>query len=68
MEQDVSLKSQDPVEPVPAARIDFDREDRQWIADRIQEVLETGQLTLGKYGLQFEEASPRSAAPVMPSP
>jgi perosamine synthetase len=42
--------------PVPAAKIDFLPEDRQWIADRIQEVLATGQLTLGKYGAAFENA------------
>jgi perosamine synthetase len=42
------------MQPVPAARIDFSPEDRQWIADRIQEVLGTGQLTLGKYGTEFE--------------
>ncbi|CAK0763216.1 DegT/DnrJ/EryC1/StrS family aminotransferase [uncultured Gammaproteobacteria bacterium] len=41
--------------PIPAAKIDFTPEDRQWIADRIQEVLATGQLTLGKYGVAFEE-------------
>lgn len=41
--------------PVPSARIDFSPEDRRWIADRIAEVLETGQLTLGKYGAAFEE-------------
>ena len=41
--------------PVPAARIDFSADDRRWIADRIAETLETGQLTLGKYGAQFEE-------------
>ncbi|NLV32269.1 MAG: DegT/DnrJ/EryC1/StrS aminotransferase family protein [Acidobacteria bacterium] len=42
--------------PVPAARIQFLPEDRAWIADRIQEVLASGQLTLGKYGSQFEKA------------
>jgi dTDP-4-amino-4,6-dideoxygalactose transaminase len=42
------------VQPVPAARIDFAPEDRQWIADRIQEVLTTGQLTLGRYGTDLE--------------
>lgn len=42
-----------PVE-VPAARIQFEEEDRLWIADRIQEVLSTGRLTLGKYGAEFE--------------
>lgn len=40
---------------VPAARIQFLPEDRAWIAARIEEVLGTGQLTLGKYGAQFEE-------------
>lgn len=43
------------VVPVPAAKIDFLPEDRQWIADRIQEVLATGRLTLGQYGASFEE-------------
>ena len=41
-EQATELQSS-PV-PVPAAKIDFLPEDRQWIADRIQEVLATGQL------------------------
>jgi perosamine synthetase len=40
---------------IPAAKIQFLPEDRAWIAERIQEVLGTGQLTLGKYGKQFEE-------------
>jgi perosamine synthetase len=40
---------------VPAAKIQFLPEDRLWIAERIQEVLETGQLTLGKFGKQFED-------------
>ena len=39
---------------VPAAKIQFLPEDRIWIADRIQEVLASGQLTLGKYGAEFE--------------
>jgi perosamine synthetase len=39
---------------VPAAKIQFLPEDRLWIADRIQDVLSTGQLTLGKYGAEFE--------------
>jgi dTDP-4-amino-4,6-dideoxygalactose transaminase len=39
---------------VPAAKIQFLPEDREWIASRIQEVLENGQLTLGKYGEEFE--------------
>lgn len=40
---------------VPAARIQFLPEDREWIAERIQEVLASGQLTLGRYGAAFEE-------------
>jgi perosamine synthetase len=39
---------------VPAARIQFLPEDRAWIAERIQEVLASGQLTLGRYGAEFE--------------
>jgi perosamine synthetase len=41
---------------VPAARIQFLAEDRAWIADRIQEVLASGQLTLGRYGAEFERS------------
>ena len=49
----------DPPDPVaapavPAARIQFLPEDRAWIAERIQEVLASGQLTLGRYGAEFE--------------
>jgi len=40
---------------VPAAKIQFLPEDRAWIAERIQEVLASGHLTLGKYGAEFEE-------------
>jgi perosamine synthetase len=40
---------------VPAAKIQFLPEDRVWIAERIQEVLASGQLTLGKYGTAFEK-------------
>jgi perosamine synthetase len=43
-----------PVRVVPPARVDFTAEDRQWIADRIQEVLASGRLTLGTYGEEFE--------------
>src|SRR5579884_2187619 len=43
-----------PERKVPAAKIQFLAEDRLWIADRIQEVLASGQLTLGKYGAEFE--------------
>ncbi len=50
--------------PVPPARIDFSPEDRTWIAERIMEVLETGRLTLGPYGEQFEQEFSRfTAAP-----
>ncbi len=44
-----------PKRRIPAARIQFTLEDRVWIAERIQEVLSTGQLTLGKYGAEFEQ-------------
>jgi perosamine synthetase len=44
-----------PVHRVPAARIQFLPEDRIWIAERIQEVLASGQLTLGRYGAEFEQ-------------
>ena len=40
---------------IPAAKIQFLTEDRAWILERIDEALSTGQLTLGKYGKQFEE-------------
>jgi dTDP-4-amino-4,6-dideoxygalactose transaminase len=41
--------------PIPAAKIQFLPEDRIWIAERIQEVLASGQLTLGRYGAEFEK-------------
>ena len=44
-----------PSRRVPAAKIQFPPEDRAWIAERIQEVLASGQLTLGKYGAEFEQ-------------
>lgn len=46
---------------VPPARIDFTAEDREWIAERIQEILASGRLTLGEYGEQFEQAFARFA-------
>ncbi len=49
------VRVQSPTRKVPAAKIQFLPEDRAWIADRIQEVLGTGQLTLGKYGTEFEQ-------------
>jgi len=45
----------DPTRTVPAAKIEFSPEDRRWIAERIEEILESGQLTLGRYGAAFEE-------------
>jgi perosamine synthetase len=39
---------------VPAAKIQFLPDDITWITDRIQEVLASGRLTLGKYGTEFE--------------
>jgi perosamine synthetase len=49
------MTSGNPTIRVPAARIQFLPEDRAWIAEKIQEVLATGQLTLGKYGIEFEQ-------------
>jgi dTDP-4-amino-4,6-dideoxygalactose transaminase len=49
------IVAQETVRRVPAAKIQFLPEDRTWIADRIQEVLSSGQLTLGKYGAEFEK-------------
>lgn len=40
---------------VPSTRIQFLPEDRKWIAERIEEVLASGQLTLGRYGAAFEQ-------------
>jgi dTDP-4-amino-4,6-dideoxygalactose transaminase len=45
--------TQTPLRRVPAAKIQFLPEDRIWIAERIQEVLATGQLTLGQFGKEF---------------
>ncbi len=50
-----ATQTPDPARTVPAAKIEFDAEDRRWIAERIEEILESGQLTLGKYGKAFEE-------------
>jgi len=41
---------------IPAARIEFLPEDRRWIAGQIEEMLETGQLTLGRHGAALEES------------
>lgn len=40
---------------IPAAKIYFPEENRGEILEKIDEVLATGQLTLGKYGREFEE-------------
>ena len=40
---------------IPAAKIQFLPDDRAWIAERIQEVLASGQLTLGEFGTEFEQ-------------
>src|ERR1700749_4592342 len=48
--------SSPPKPSVPPTRIDFTPEDRAWIAARIQEVLESGRLTLGPFGERFEQA------------
>ena len=50
-----------PLAPVPPIRIDFTAADRRWITERIDEVLCNGQLTLGKYGEQFEAEFARLA-------
>ncbi len=52
---DSKMEKKPPKLFVPAAKIQFLPEDRAWIGERLQEILETGQLTLGKYGTQFEE-------------
>lgn len=43
-----------PFPAVPPTRIDFSPEDREWIAERIKQVLESGRLTLGPFGEEFE--------------
>ena len=40
---------------IPAARIYFPEEDRKSLLVKIDEILSTGQLTLGKYNRQLEE-------------
>ncbi len=39
---------------IPAARVQFLAEDRAWIVEKIDEVLASGMLTLGRYGKEFE--------------
>jgi dTDP-4-amino-4,6-dideoxygalactose transaminase len=55
MSEPAPAGSSPPTIKVPAAKIEFRPEDRRWIAERIQEILESGQLTLGRYGAAFEE-------------
>ncbi|MBI2935761.1 MAG: DegT/DnrJ/EryC1/StrS family aminotransferase, partial [Chloroflexi bacterium] len=40
---------------IPAARVFFSEDDRKLILERVDEVLRSGMLTLGKFGRQFEE-------------
>ena len=40
---------------IPAAKIYFPEEDRKELLNQIDEILESGQLTLGKYTKEFEE-------------
>ena len=40
---------------IPAARIYFPEADRKEILKQVEGILEGGQLTLGKYGKEFEE-------------
>ena len=40
---------------IPAAKIYFPPEDRQDLAEKISGILESGQLTLGKFGKEFED-------------
>ena len=40
---------------IPAARIYFSEKDKKSILDKVEEILSTGQLTLGKHTKQFEE-------------
>jgi dTDP-4-amino-4,6-dideoxygalactose transaminase len=40
---------------VPAARITFPEEDKDWILQKMREVLDSGWLTLGKFNKQLEE-------------
>ena len=41
---------------VPPAKVSFPEEDRAVILDRIDQALQSGQLTLGQYGTELEEA------------
>ncbi len=43
-----------PLPPVPPTRIDFSPEDRAWITECISQVLESGRLTMGPFGEEFE--------------
>jgi dTDP-4-amino-4,6-dideoxygalactose transaminase len=48
------------VPAVPAAKIEFEPEDRRWIAEQIEAMLESGQLTLGPHGRELEEQFAKS--------
>lgn len=43
-----------PARKIPPARVQFSAEDRAWITEKIDEVLSSGMLTLGRYGREFE--------------
>ena len=40
---------------IPPVKVHFPDVDRERIHEQIEELLETGMLTLGKYGRQFEQ-------------
>jgi dTDP-4-amino-4,6-dideoxygalactose transaminase len=40
---------------IPAAKIVFPKDNRETVINRINEILDTGYLTLGKYGKEFEK-------------
>lgn len=49
------LEKQNEKMQVPAAKINFSPEDRKKLLENIDQILETGQLTLGKYTKEFEQ-------------
>ncbi|MBI2322524.1 MAG: DegT/DnrJ/EryC1/StrS family aminotransferase, partial [Chloroflexi bacterium] len=40
---------------VPILRLSFDREDREFLVRGMNEILDSGMLTMGKYTAEFEE-------------
>ena len=49
------MKAKEENMKIPAAKIYFPKEDRKELLKQIDEILQTGQLTLGKYTKEFEE-------------